>query len=652
MGLTPEQRESLWTPDDLPFRGQRVVSARPGTGKTTTLSEYCIDLVENWQDYFARWQGMAIISYTNIAKQEIEAKLQILGRARDLLSSPHFIGTIDSFLNQHVFLPFGAKKMGYEGGRPKLVGEPYGTWFASQQMKDEAPKGAVSPSSFDCFTLGPDDRPVRTTVDAPPGGNGHPLKLASVATNGGRNISAMKEYVWTHGFASQSDANYLAFAALRDSENLAKAFISRFPIVVIDEAQDMTAVQHAFIDYLKLVGHPHIVLIGDEYQAIYEWNTAKPQLFVDKKNSVGDVWSPRTITQTFRCSPAICSALSRMAPEGEELRPANTGKNRKYEEQVKTIAYSAASQGTQIRSAIDDLASLLSEKSPHSAAHGEVLTLAVLTRSRNDVGRLRAFFADEVVTDKKPVKWDYRLTRDYLRILHHLLLKDLYGAFGAYEAFMYNAGNYKSKSSMRTELMSEWELARQDEASYRAAILDDLGKIRKTLPTKPEINLADCDVCCVAEVRGISRARLNRMKRDCQAFKNARIDQDRSLSSFFAASSEHVYVTHEKYNNVRLVFSTVHGVKGETYDGVLYYVKEATYPACGCRPSRLKWSEILKHDLVGCEAKRITYVALSRAAQVLWLVVPEKDKQLWDRTLDIPSGNNGELFDLNGQAVG
>ncbi|MCA1606556.1 MAG: hypothetical protein LC775_14060, partial [Acidobacteria bacterium] len=70
--------------------------------------------------------GMAVLSYTNVAKDELEAKICQRSVASGLLSTPHFVGTIDSFINQYVFLPFGSRRMGYTGGRPRLVGEP--TW--------------------------------------------------------------------------------------------------------------------------------------------------------------------------------------------------------------------------------------------------------------------------------------------------------------------------------------------------------------------------------------------------------------------------------------------------------------------------------------------------------------------------------------------
>ncbi|MCA1606557.1 MAG: UvrD-helicase domain-containing protein [Acidobacteria bacterium] len=144
----------------------------------------------------------------------------------------------------------------------------------------------------------------------------------------------LKEYGWSLGYAVQSNANYLAFSALAKSAVLTRSLRLRFPVLIVDEAQDMTEVQHALLDHLRRSDLKHIVLVGDEYQDIYEWNTARPRLFADKKRND---WSPKTIAETFRCSPAICSVLTTLAADGIDLVPARTGKNKDYAQPVEEV---------------------------------------------------------------------------------------------------------------------------------------------------------------------------------------------------------------------------------------------------------------------------------------------------------------------------
>lgn len=644
MGMTTEQRDSLWIEDNEPFRGHRVILARPGTGKTTTVSEYCIDLADSWQDRYAPWQGMAVISYTNVAKRELEAKIRDRGRARFLLSQPHFVGTIDSFLDQYIFLPFGSKEMSYGNGRPKLVGAPYSTWIASKPLRDGAPKSSFSPSSFEYYAFDLDGHVVRTRSRVPLNAQGYAsVRAPNVDSGNASRIEAMKKYVWEHGYATQGDANYIAVQTLRASADLSRALISRFPVLVIDEAQDMTAMQHAFIDHLKSLGLEHLVLVGDECQAIYEWNTAKPKLLVDKVKDPEAGWSSKTIAQTFRCGPAICRALSRMAHSGLQLQPATQGKNQYYDEPIRVVGYDPADPGQQVKAAIDGLADVLAGKVSHASGKGETLTMAVITRARSDLARLRAFYAGGLAADSDVPHWGYRLTKDYLRILYHLLADDDYSAFGAYETLLLNAGGYKSKSAMRRALMLDWKLSQQSQAVYRLTMFDDLRKIKALLPAQNTLTISESELLCAAQLRGITEARMGYIERDCRSFKSSKKAQDCSLETLFGASGDHLFVRHPKRSNVQLCFSTVHGVKGETYDGVIYYLAEKIYPSCGCQPGKQKWSEILQHSLVDCEAKRITYVALSRAAQLLWVAAPQDNLQLWSELLEEPS-RGGKLF--------
>lgn len=122
------------------------------------------------------------------------------------------------------------------------------------------------------------------------------------------------------------------------------------------------------------------------------------------------------------------------------------------------------------------------------------------------------------------------------------------------------------------------------------------------------------------------------MKNDCRGFSAAKSQQDRDISTFVVSRDERVFFKHPDYEDVRIIFSTVHGVKGETYDGVLFYTKAMT-GACSCTPAKKKWVDILQHNLIECENKRIAYVALSRAAQVLHIMAPSASKAAWEALL-------------------
>ena len=69
---------------------------------------------------------------------------------------------------------------------------------------------------------------------------------------------------------------------------LAKAIVERFPVIIIDEAQDISEEQMAVFDLLTEAGIKSIFLVGDPDQAIYEWRNTSPECF--KKKIGADSW--------------------------------------------------------------------------------------------------------------------------------------------------------------------------------------------------------------------------------------------------------------------------------------------------------------------------------------------------------------------------
>lgn len=80
----------------------RDVQAAPGAGKTTLLGVKLRLLGRRWTPDMG---AIAIVTHTNVARQEIEN--QLLGRpdAQRLLRYPHFIGTLTAFAHQFLALP-------------------------------------------------------------------------------------------------------------------------------------------------------------------------------------------------------------------------------------------------------------------------------------------------------------------------------------------------------------------------------------------------------------------------------------------------------------------------------------------------------------------------------------------------------------------
>ncbi|RLI51689.1 MAG: hypothetical protein DRP09_18990 [Candidatus Thorarchaeota archaeon] len=90
--------------DYISARSQVFLKACPGSGKTTTVAYKLSVLAENWEDAFGRFSGIACLSFTNIAKDEISEKYVEFSKIP--LGFPHLVSTIDSFINRYITLPF------------------------------------------------------------------------------------------------------------------------------------------------------------------------------------------------------------------------------------------------------------------------------------------------------------------------------------------------------------------------------------------------------------------------------------------------------------------------------------------------------------------------------------------------------------------
>ena len=102
-----------------------VVKACPGSGKTFSVAARMAKLLR--ENNLSRHRGIAAISFTNTACEVIQKELKETFGCRNI-GYPSFIGTIDSFINTYIFLPYAHLVMGCDC-RPEIVGTAFNKWF-------------------------------------------------------------------------------------------------------------------------------------------------------------------------------------------------------------------------------------------------------------------------------------------------------------------------------------------------------------------------------------------------------------------------------------------------------------------------------------------------------------------------------------------
>ena len=121
--LTEEQKKFLTA------EGKVVVKACPGSGKTYSVAHKLLSYIDNWKDYHS---GVAVLSFTNVASNEIQEKAQTIHGSLGELGYPHFIGTVDSFIDEFIVLRYGHLDT-VSNVRPRITitdtwKMPYGFW--------------------------------------------------------------------------------------------------------------------------------------------------------------------------------------------------------------------------------------------------------------------------------------------------------------------------------------------------------------------------------------------------------------------------------------------------------------------------------------------------------------------------------------------
>jgi DNA helicase II / ATP-dependent DNA helicase PcrA len=225
------------------------IQAFPGTGKTTALVAKLAILANKWT---LTNSGICVLSHTNVAREEIINRLGNTEVGKKLLSYPHFIGTLHSFFDIFISLPWLRSK----GIKINLIDShivrkvrwydlPFNTRsYLIQQYKDESIceyKGSIGSIDWDKH-----------------GETGSLIRLVIKQSQDLGNFTFDEMLLY-------------AQEALTQCDSFQTAIQNRFPLLLIDEAQDTNAFQwnllhHAFSSDGSLSIRQSF---GDSNQAIY-----------------------------------------------------------------------------------------------------------------------------------------------------------------------------------------------------------------------------------------------------------------------------------------------------------------------------------------------------------------------------------------------
>lgn len=254
------------------------VSACPGSGKTTVLLAKLKLLADRMP--FENGAGICVLSHTNVAVDEIKARLS--GYADRLLCYPNYIGTIQSFVDRYVTLPYLRKIAGKNV--QAVDNRSYAQHMLNRMQKYGMYRALEYVTKRNYETGGQFSERIEHT-QALYISNGalyierQRRSLAGAGTTSVAQYKALiRDLLKDEGIMRYQDAYLYAETAVRElPESYTDLFSARFKYVFVDEYQDCNLAQRQAIATLFNPEKCSIMRIGDPDQAIYNSADSKTQ---------------------------------------------------------------------------------------------------------------------------------------------------------------------------------------------------------------------------------------------------------------------------------------------------------------------------------------------------------------------------------------
>lgn len=279
-------------------KGNCVILAGPGSGKTKTITTKVARLLA---EEVNRPQRIACITYSNQCARELEARLERLGVVdRD----PIVVSTVHSFALTQVVVPF-AGLAGIATPSPLRVATPSESDRIFRQAFHEITKS--TPGKW--FRTGLD----RLRREVPDKASADWLR---VPTQPKSIIERYEQLLLAAGLIDFDGLILVGLEAIEKSEWVRSCLRAKFPVMVIDEYQDLGVPLHRMVLALMNRAGVRIIAVGDPDQSIYGFTGARPSLLRDlfELNAVEAV----QLRLNYRCANRIIDASKALLSDPPE----------------------------------------------------------------------------------------------------------------------------------------------------------------------------------------------------------------------------------------------------------------------------------------------------------------------------------------------
>lgn len=569
------------------------VFAGPGAGKTYWLVNHIHNVLRN-SATLSPVSQIACISYTNTAADHIRAQLGAHAGRVD-------VSTIHSFLYRRIVKPYlhlfldtdGQPLVEYASvnrheehrptyGRIKLWLEQIGkSQLRSPKFKKQYKILEDKLRKLVWTYNGPDDG-----WQLGPRNTDWMGKMVSEACTT-ENLQAYKKMYWQSGIIDHEDVLYFAHRLLEEFPLLLQLLSARFPYLFIDEFQDTHPTQARFVEELAANGTV-VGVIGDAQQSIFGFNGAMPKHFVGFSF---EGQRDYRIEKNRRSTDSIINVLNHIRSDGLTQKG--------YREE----------QGAPVRVLCGELRSALKEVLQFLPDASEI---QVLTRKNNDAAAVRNLTGED-----QSNCWQacFDADADRASFLEGLISATELARTQRYAIALDTLVRVVTRrKTLREPLRSDHELTELARRGIAVSLLEFAFTNYADLSASSVLSMYESASDFLAENHRVSLKPVR---------KNTKFSKCASSMSFATLAS--AVRPAEESRNVR----TIHQAKSNQWPNVVVWFADAQ------RIAHITDQEEPVAESEEQEERRITYVALSRAEDHLFLIVPTLPDDAESKLVDL-----------------
>lgn len=565
----------------LEARGYTILTACPGSGKTTSIVKKLHAISQYCEERYGRHTGYACLSFTNNACDELTGKYKEMHG--ESIKYPNVVSTIDSFVLQYIVLPFWYL-CEYCGARPIVINDepPMLKMYYMREIRN----GVVN------VFLPQEIKPYGALLHQK---SPHKIELRRNSFYWGNHIVSSASdkaycqaaflYRLKKGFITSSDAIWIACYILKKHEDVAKALVQRFPYIIIDESQDCSELQFYIFTRLKQIGLENLEYVGDICQAIYEYRDSKPDYL--QALMAAPEWNKLPLTECRRSNQRIINLYSLL--KSSDIPAIQSHKVEDKGIPIRVYLYDAGNKREVIRhfNKICDENELGRRK---VLARGHALCRELAGVKIQKFKFWNASFPNLLIEAKfcfENNEIDVAFRKVRLALMELMCTEDPIERKAFLQSIEHDA-EFNARIFQLVRLIPPFSLSFKDWTSQMGEVLKTFCELEKA----PNFD---------SRKKGVDGI-------------NIHVLEEMPVEQFYLSSDKE-----SEYHNT---IDTIHSAKGETLDGVLLFLSEDS------QGGKLSLNDFPKGTLRRMkESHRMIYVACSRATQFLALAVPSTVKE-------------------------